>query len=175
MQHGTLARTERTDEQSLVTDGATPQIGGEDGVPGRIVLSDPPDELGVAGYRIARTVSQHCAQVVELECRELPLVACGIADHAVTSLERELERELGRNFDRPGDLPGLEAVAHEAARQFGLVFGEQVLAVESLEALRAQAKTAAVSRPEFPAEDTPVRGPAEVERLFHKEGRSIQA
>jgi hypothetical protein len=31
-------------------------------------------------------------------------------------------------------------VAHQAARQFGQVFGEQVLAVESLAALRAQAE-----------------------------------
>jgi lipoyl(octanoyl) transferase len=85
----------------------------------------------------------------------------------LTSLERVVER--------PGDLPGLEAVAHQGARQFGLVFDQQVLAVESLAALRAQAEAVAVAAPEFPAEDTPVRVPAEVERLRHKEGRPIQA
>ena len=48
----------------------------------------------------------------------------------------------------------------------GMVFDEQVLAVESLAALRAEARLrdGRVSAP-FPAEDTPLRVPAEVERL----------
>jgi hypothetical protein len=70
-------------------------------------------------------------------------------------------------------LPGLEAVAEEAARQFGLVFEEQVLAVESVEALRAQA--AAVAAPSLPAEDTPLQVPPEVERLTGAKDRPIQA
>jgi hypothetical protein len=37
--------------------------------------------------------------------------------------------------------------------------------VESLAALRAQADAAAAAEPEFPAEDTALRIPAEVERL----------
>jgi hypothetical protein len=56
-------------------------------------------------------------------------------------------------------------VAHRAAREFGLVFDRQVLAVESLAALRAQAEAASAAEPEFPAEDTPLRIPEEVERL----------
>ena len=72
-------------------------------------------------------------------------------------------------------MPSLESVAREAARQFGLVFGEQELAVESLEALRAQAEASAAARLDFPAEDTPVQIPAEVDRLMHKAGRPIQA
>jgi lipoyl(octanoyl) transferase len=63
---------------------------------------------------------------------------------------------------QPEALPGLEAIAHMAARQFGLVFGQQILALESLAALRAQMEAAPVS---FPAEDTPLRVPREVERL----------
>jgi lipoyl(octanoyl) transferase len=69
-------------------------------------------------------------------------------------------------------LPSLEAVAHRAARNFGLVFGQQVLAVESLAALRAQAQASA---PEFPAEDTPLQVPAEVERLRGNAERPVRA
>ena len=50
------------------------------------------------------------------------------------------------------------------------VFGEQVLAVESLVALRAQA----AALPQFPAEDTPLRIPAEVERLRGRGERQIR-
>jgi hypothetical protein len=64
-------------------------------------------------------------------------------------------------------------MAHQAARQFGLVFDQQVLAVESLAALRAQADAA--SPPSFPAEDTPLQVPAEVQRLKDTKGLPLQA
>jgi hypothetical protein len=65
-------------------------------------------------------------------------------------------------------------LAHQAAHEFGLVFDQQILAVESLEALRAQAaaKNAAL---DFPANDTPLQVPSEVERLLHKNDRPIPA
>ena len=72
----------------------------------------------------------------------------------VTSLEKEMQRGRSR-------CPVWRQWPHQAARQFGLVFDQQVLAVESLEALRAQAAAAA----QFPAEDTPLQVPPEVERL----------
>ena len=79
----------------------------------------------------------------------------------------------GARGQRPEELPSLEAVAHRAAREFGLVFEQQVLAVESLAALRAQAEAASAAEPEFPAEDTPLRVPAEIERLRDEgDGRS---
>ena len=129
----------------------------------------PDRKIGAIGIHVARGITSHgFAFNVTTDLRDFQLIVpCGIADHAVTSLEHEMQQ--------PGELPSLEAVAHEAAQQFGLVFGEQVLAVESLEALRAQVEAAAEARPEFPAEDTPVRVPAEVERFRHKEGRPIQA
>ena len=68
--------------------------------------------------------------------------------------------------DQPPQLPSLEAIAHQAARQFGHVFGQQVLGVESLDALRAQAGSRSAP-PDFPAQDTPLQVPPEVERLPH--------
>ena len=126
-------------------------------------------KIGAIGIHVARGITSHgFAFNVTTDLRDFQLIVpCGIPDHAVTSLDREVER--------PGDLPGLEAVAHEAARQFGLVFGEQVLAVESLDALRIQAEATAAARTQFPAEDTPMLVPAKVERLRHKEDRPIQA
>jgi lipoyl(octanoyl) transferase len=49
------------------------------------------------------------------------IVPCGIADRAVTSLEREA--------DPP---PSMEVLRNAVARQFGHVFQSQVLWVESL-------------------------------------------
>jgi hypothetical protein len=72
----------------------------------------------------------------------------------------------------------LESIAHQAARQFGLVFGEQVLAVESLEELRS-AGNAPQAQPAAPQvllpEDTPLQVPPEVERLAGKPERPVRA
>ena len=129
----------------------------------------PERKIGAIGIHVARGITTHgFAFNVTTDLRDFQLIIpCGIPDHAVTSLEREMES--------PKDLPGLEGLAHEAARQFGLVFDEQVQAVESLEALRVQAEATSAAKPEFPAEDTPMQVPAEVERLMHKTGRPIQA
>ena len=86
------------------------------------------------------------------------IVPCGIVDHAVTSLQVELATAPAQ----PGAMPAFESVAHQAARQFGLVFDQPVLAITSLAELRAQAAAAA---PVFPAEDTPLQVPAELDRL----------
>jgi lipoyl(octanoyl) transferase len=114
-------------------------------------------KIGAIGIHVARGVTSHgFAFNVTTNLEDFRLInPCGITDRAVTSLEKEA--------DDPQAIPALEQVAHLAARQFGLVFGQQVLAVESLAALRAQ-----VAAVEFPAEDTPSQPPAEVERLFHR-------
>ena len=108
------------------------------------------------GIHVSRGITSHgFAFNVSTDLRDFQLIIpCGIADHPVTSLQRELRS--------PADLPSLEDVAHRAARQFGKVFGEPVEAVESLAALRAQAATTPA---QFPAEDTPLQLPVEVERL----------
>jgi len=118
-------------------------------------------KVGAIGIHVSRGITSHgFAFNVTTDLRDFELIIpCGIPDHPVTSLEKET-RAVGVHFRN--ELPALEAIAHLAAREFGRVFGEQVLAVENLQALRSHA--AAVS-PQFPAEDTPLRVPVEVERL----------
>jgi lipoyl(octanoyl) transferase len=120
-------------------------------------------KIGAIGIHVARGVTSHgFAFNVTTDLRDFELIVpCGIRDHAVTSLECEVAPDVR--------LPGLEAVADSVARQFGMVFDERVLAVESLDALRAMAAR------EFPAEDTPVRVPAEVERLLGGTEQPVQS
>jgi lipoyl(octanoyl) transferase len=129
---------------------------------------EPDGKICAIGIHVSRGITSHgFAFNVTTDLRDFGLIIpCGIPDHPVTSLEREARHG--------AELPGLEAVAEEVARQFGLVFEEQVLAVESLEALRAQA-AAAASAPKFPAEDTPLQVPSEVERLKRAKDRPVQA
>ncbi|MGA2831695.1 MAG: lipoyl(octanoyl) transferase LipB [Terracidiphilus sp.] len=121
-------------------------------------------KIGAIGIHVARGITSHgFAFNVTTELKDFALIVpCGIPDHAVTSLALEAQK--------PEELPALEAIAHAAARQFGQVFGEQTVDVESLEALRAEA--AAV---QFPAEDTPLQVPVEVERVRGGSERPIRA
>jgi lipoyl(octanoyl) transferase len=134
----------------------------------------PEAKICAIGIHVSRGITSHgFAFNVTTNLDDFKLIIpCGIPDHPVTSLKNEM---LAREVSRPVELPALETVAHEAARQFGQVFGQQVLAVESLAALRAQAEAAHVSTPEFPAEDTPLQVPPEVERLRNAKDRPVQA
>ncbi|MGD0903404.1 MAG: hypothetical protein ABR924_10735, partial [Terracidiphilus sp.] len=134
--------------------------------------ANPERKIGAIGIHVSRGITSHgFAFNVTTDLGDFGLIVpCGIAGHAVTSLKNEFP---AREVQMPEELPSLEAVAHRAAREFGLVFEQQVLAVESLAALRAQAEAAAAAAPEFPAKDTPLRVPAEVERLRHRGGRPI--
>jgi lipoyl(octanoyl) transferase len=122
-------------------------------------------KIGAIGIHVARGITSHgFAFNVTTELRDFDLIVpCGIPDHAVTSLAMEV-----RNAE---ELPTLEVIAHLAAREFGQVFGEQVMAVESLAALRAQA----AAPTQFSAEDTPLQVPAEVERLRGGGERPVRA
>ncbi len=127
--------------------------------------SDAPQgekKIAAIGIHVSRGVTSHgFAFNVTTDLRDFLLInPCGITDRPVTSLNLEVAE--------PEKLPGLEAIAHQAARQFGQVFGEQVLALENLAALRALADDASVQKvaaPQVPAQDTPLQVPSEVERL----------
>jgi len=142
----------------------------------------PAGKIGAIGIHVSRGITSHgFAFNVTTDLRDFQLInPCGITDKPVTSLELELA-----GTDHPAPLPSLEAIAHQAARQFGLVFGEQVLAVESLEALRAHAAATPsapevqspppqVAAPQAP-QDTPLQVPHEVERLLHIPERHTRA
>lgn len=130
-------------------------------------------KIGAIGIHVAKGITSHgFAFNVTTDLRDFELIVpCGIPDHAVTSLERELA--VGCAVGQCVEPPALKMVAHQVARHFGLVFDQQILAVESLKALRADA-AAAMAR-EFPAEDTPMKVPAEVERLRGGTPGSVRA
>jgi lipoyl(octanoyl) transferase len=122
-------------------------------------------KIGAIGIHVSRGITSHgFAFNVTTDLRDFQLInPCGITDKPVTSLEREVPEGV--------TLPGLEEVAQVAARQFGQVYRQQILAVESLDGLRGQA----AAKREFPAEDTPVQVPAEVKHLHGEPQRPVRA
>jgi lipoyl(octanoyl) transferase len=135
-------------------------------------------KIGAIGIHVARGITSHgFALNVTTDLEFFRLInPCGITDRPVTSLAREVAD--------PATLPRLEAIAQEAARQFGLVFDEKMLAVEDLDTLRAQAQLAAPQVPqlappqvalEVSAEDTPLQIPREVERLHDPREHPVRA
>ena len=122
-------------------------------------------KIGAIGIHVSHGITSHgFAFNVTTDLRDFQLInPCGITDKPVTSLEREVPEGV--------TLSNLKEIAHVAARQFGQVFGQQILAVESLDALRAQA----AGKRQFPAEDTPVQVPAEVKHLHGDPERPVRA
>ena len=121
-------------------------------------------KIGAIGIHVSRGITSHgFAFNVTTNLGDFQLInPCGITDRPVTSLEKEVAD--------PAILPGPETIAHQAARQFGLVFGQQVLAVRDLATLRAQAQLVAPH-----AEDRPLEVPPEVERLRGTVDRPVRA
>jgi lipoyl(octanoyl) transferase len=127
-------------------------------------------KIGAIGIHVSRGITSHgFAFNVTTDLRDFQLInPCGITDKPVTSLERE-------GSDRAA-LPGLEVIAQEAARQFGIVFRQGLSELQSVEVLRRSAAEAkSESAQEFPAEDTPVQVPAEVDRLLGNAERPVRA
>jgi len=127
------------------------------GLPEAQVSSKESKKIGAIGIHVSRGITSHgFAFNVTTNLDDFRLInPCGITDKPVTSLEREVASR-----DR---VPALEDIAHQAARQFGLVFNEHILAVASLDDVRASRAPAA--NPQQTPEDTPLQVPREVERL----------
>jgi lipoyl(octanoyl) transferase len=128
-------------------------------------------KIAAIGIHVARGVTSHgFAFNVTTDLRDFSLInPCGITDRPVTSLEREVRD--------PKSLPTLESIAQQAAFHFGHVLQQPIEFVESLAALRALAQPAppAEPAPEFPAEDTPLTVPPEIEHLRHTKDRPVSA
>jgi lipoyl(octanoyl) transferase len=143
-----------TEDQGPEAKGPEAKRPGTKGSGTEVPSPNPERKIAAIGIHVAKGITSHgFAFNVATDLRHFQMIVpCGIADHGVTSLAEELEE--------PHALPSLEAVAHQAARQFGLIFDQHILAVESIAALQE----GAASR-HFPAEDTPLRTPSELERL----------
>jgi lipoyl(octanoyl) transferase len=118
-------------------------------------------KIAAIGVHVSRGITSHgFAFNLTTDLRDFQwIVPCGIADREVTSLEREIPDA--------AQLPALPQLAEAAARYFGQVFGQQVLALEDgsagLAALRSSVQQVGV----------PVQVPDEVQRLLHTgEGRT---
>jgi lipoyl(octanoyl) transferase len=123
----------------------------------------PEAKIAAIGVHISRSVTTHGFALnvsTDLEAFTL-IVPCGITDRQVTSMERELQKPLK-----------LEEVATSASRNFGRVFQTQMLWLESLDDLLAQASPVASQPAAQSNQDTPARPPKEL-RDLHGDGSEL--
>jgi lipoyl(octanoyl) transferase len=92
----------------------------------------PEKKIAAIGVHVSQGVTSHgFALNVTTDLRDFTwIVPCGIADREVTSLELESPLETP---------PSMDGTLHSIARNFGRVFGRQMLGCESLDALLAAA------------------------------------
>jgi lipoyl(octanoyl) transferase len=160
---GAVEYVRRLEEVLIRTCGdfgiGTQRIKGLTGVWTYALPDKPEAKIAAIGVHISRSVTTHGFALnvsTDLDSFSL-IVPCGITDKPVTSLERESQKQLT-----------LEIAATAASRNFGRVFQTQMLWLESLDDLLAQAAVASSTQPsDGPAnQDTPVRPPEELRDLM---------
>jgi lipoyl(octanoyl) transferase len=105
----------------------TQRIAGKTGVwtlPGGSVQEK---KIAAIGVHISQAITSHgFAWNVTTDLRDFRLIVpCGITDCAVTSLEEEID-------EHSGAMPTMEQAVHAVARNFGRVFGRQILWTDSV-------------------------------------------
>lgn len=121
------------------------------GLTGVWTQAQPERKIAAIGVHISRGVTSHGFALnvaTDLDHFQM-IVPCGISDKPVTSMERELGGAVGPG-DRKLDFATLGPVV---TRQFGNVFGVQVLWLESLEALHIKDAPANQDLPAAPPDD----------------------
>src|SRR5450755_707922 len=141
----------------------TQRIKGLTGVWTYALRNKPEAKIAAIGVHISRAVTTHGFALnvsTDLDFFSL-IVPCGITGKPVTSMERELQKSLT-----------LEEVATAASRNFGRVFNSQMLWLESMDDLMAQASEAATKSSAVENEDTPAKPPKEL-REMHGDGGEL--
>ncbi len=163
---GAVEYVRRLEEVLIRTCGdfgvGTQRIKGLTGVWTYAMPKKPEAKIAAIGVHISRSVTTHGFALnvsTDLDFFSL-IVPCGITGKPVTSMERELLKSLT-----------LEEVATAASRNFGRVFNTQMLWLESMDDLLAQA-SAATPQSSPTNQDTPAKPPKELREL-HGDGSEL--
>ena len=141
----------------------TQRIKGLTGVWTYALPGKPEAKIAEIGVHISRAVTTHGFALnvsTDLDYFTM-IVPCGIAGKPVTSIERELRKQVS-----------MDEAATAASRNFGRVFQSQMLWLESLDDLLAQAAVEPERLPTSANQDTPARPPKELREL-HGDGGEL--